>query len=632
MLTGMRAFAKSKWAIVLLALLALALGVGVGISNPFAGVTGGGFVQAGDHSFGTRDANRFLNQYIRNVDRETGEVLSAQQAAQDGITNQIVGVLQQRAATLAYADEMGVKASPTAVAKIFAEAPRFRDALGMIQIGEIENFAFSESFRDRAEFEEYQRDEVTLGYLEQSALAGLATPQVLVDPLVDWVGERRRISYALLTEGTLPEIADPTEEELRAFYEERRAAFEQPERRAITGILYSPQDFVDPSPITDEMVASAYETRIRSYTTGESREIVEVTSASTASVQAVVDLVKQGVGVEEAVSRVDGVSQTVRTVMADEMADPDYGSLIFGLPVDEIAGPFPIDETPTAVMVTSVVGGEVQPLEEVAEDLRVELAEQDAARAFNTSSETFYDLVGAGVPIEEIAAELELPVITLMPIDRNGASERFGQTVTFRDAPDALAQLFALQPGDTTDVVEENDLRGVFRLDAVIEPRTPSFEEVRDELEPIYLSVKRTEQADELLASVVARVNAGEELNDVAAEVGLQAMNPEQLATRPMDPNMPNALLSAAFSLEEGTASVMRDPQAGPMVVMVREVQPIDPEQRPQAEAQVQSIVRESLSQDLQQSFIVAINEEVDVRINANAVNEYLNSYLEEPQ
>ena len=66
---------------------------------------------------------------------------------------------------------------------------------------------------------EYQRDEVTLGYLEQSALAGLATPQVLVDPLVDWVGERRRISYALLTEGTLPEIADPTEEELRAFYE-----------------------------------------------------------------------------------------------------------------------------------------------------------------------------------------------------------------------------------------------------------------------------------------------------------------------------------------------------------------------------------------------------------------------------
>ena len=48
MLTGMRAFAKSKWAIVLLALLALALGVGVGISNPFAGVTGGGFVQAGN--------------------------------------------------------------------------------------------------------------------------------------------------------------------------------------------------------------------------------------------------------------------------------------------------------------------------------------------------------------------------------------------------------------------------------------------------------------------------------------------------------------------------------------------------------------------------------------------------------
>lgn len=632
MLSGMRAFAKSKWAIVLLALLAIALGVGVGISNPFAGVTGGGFVQAGNHSFGTRDANRYLNQYIRNVDQETGEVLTAQQAAAQGITNQIVGVLQQRAATLAYADRMDVKASPTAVAKIFAEAPRFRDALGMIQLGEIDNFAYNESFRDRAEFESFQRDEVTMGYLEQAALAGLSTPQILVEPLVEWVGERRQISYAVLTQSSTPEVADPTTEELQAFYDERRAGFEQPERRAVSAILYSPQDYVDTSPITDEMVASAYEARIRTYTSGELRQIFEVTSGSASNVQAVVDLVKQGVSVQEAVAQVSDVTLDERDVETGDIADPDYSSLIFGLPVGEIAGPFPIEGVSTAVVVESVSGGNVRPLEDVAEELRVELAEQDARRAFNSSSETFYDLVGAGVSLEEIAAELQLPIITLLPVDRNGASERYGAVSIFRGAPDGLAQLFNLQEGETTDVVEENDLRGVFRLDEIVEPYTPTFDDVRDELEPIYRSVKLSEQVDEMLSTVVSRVNAGEDLEVVAGEFGLRTANPEQYATRPMDPNMPNPVLAAAFGLEQGTAGIVRDQQSGPLVVVVRDIQPIDPTQRELAQSQVEALVRDSLSQDVQQAFTVAVTNAVDVRINENAVNQYLNSYLEDPQ
>ena len=632
MLSGMRAFARSKWAIVLLALLVLALGVGVGISNPFTGVTGGGFVQAGEHNFGTRDANRYLNQYIENVNLETGESIRPEQAAREGVTNQIIGVLVQRASSLAFSDKIGVKASPTAVAKIFAESPRFRDALGLIQLSQIDSFAYNESFRDRSELEAFQRDEVTMGYLEQAALAGLETPGVLVDPLVDWVGERRRIAYARLSEASVPEVAEPTDEELVGFFDERKAMFEQPERRAVSGILYSPDDFVDPEPITDEMVASAYEARIRTYTTGEKRELVEITADSTAVVQTVVDLIKQGGEIDAAVSQVSGAVAARRTVGMSDIANEDYAGLVFGLPPGEVAGPFPVDEVPTAVMVVSIEAGVVQPLEEVAEALRLELAEQDARRAFNASSEIFYDLVGAGVPLEEISDELGVPLFSFIPVDRGGNSEAYGSNPTFAAFPDVLAELFQIQAGESTDVVEGDDTRAIFRVDLVVEPRTPDFEEVREDLAPLYRSVRVSEAANAVVDDAVSRINAGEDFAAVAREVEMIVAEPDAFANRPMDPNRPNPLLTTAFSLEAGQAGVARDAQAGPLIVVVREIETIDPEQRDTAEQQVRQLIAESLQRDIQQTYWFALESEVEVKTNANAINEYLNSYLEVAQ
>lgn len=632
MLSGMRAFAKSKWAVVLLVLLAIALGVGVGISNPFAGVTGGGFVQAGDHSFGTRDANRYLNQYIENVSLETGETVRPEQAAREGVTNQIIGVLMQRAASLAFADKVGVKASPRAVAKIFAEAPRFRDALGLIQISEIDNFANNQSFRDRAELEGFQRDEATIGYLEQAALAGLETPDILVAPLVDWVGERRLISFARLSEASVPDIAEPTEEDLAAFYEERKAMFEQPERRAISAIIYSPEDFVDVEPITDEMVASAYETRIRSYTTGERRDIIEITSDSTSTVQTVVDLIKQGQAPQQAVDQTAGAQLTTRNVSVEDLDDQNYSGLVFGLPEGDVAGPFTIEETPTAVLVTSIEPGVVQPLEEVADDLRRELAMQDARRAFNTSSETFYDLVGAGIPLEEIADEIGVPSISVLPVDRNGGTESHGATQLFVNTPEALPQLFQLQAGETTDVIEGDDLRAIFRVDSIVDPRTPSIDEVREDLGPLYRSIKTSEAAEKVVTDAVARINAGEDFETVAREAEMIVSHPDALATRPMDPNRPNPLLATAFGLPLDQAGVARDQQAGPIIVTVRAIEPIDPEQRALATQQVQQLISESLQRDFQQTYLFALENTVDVKTNANAINEYLNSYLEDAQ
>ena len=155
---------------------------------------------------------------------------------------------------------------------------------------------------------------------------------------------------------------------------------------------------------------------------------------------------------------------------------------------------------------------------------------------------------------------------------------------------------------------------------------------VRDELLPIYQSVKASEQINEVLEAAVARVNAGEDIDTVARELDFTVAHPDQFATRPMDPNQPNPLLSTAFAIGVGEAAVVAAPQGPPMFVRVRESLPIDEAQRPAALAQVETILNESLSRDVQQTYNYAAGTSVNVKTNVNAVTQYLNSYLTDEQ
>src|SRR5262245_2932817 len=179
MIGGMRSFAKSPWALALFALIVVALVTTLG--DPFQGVMGGGFVQVGDHQVRQRDVNRAVDQELNRVREETGEVLSTRDAAQRGITQQILSQQILRASMLAYADKIGVKASPSAVINLLNRVPGLKDAMGRLDMNLVAQAASRQNMTV-ADLEQDIRKDVTATYLQAAAFTGVVTPEILSRP------------------------------------------------------------------------------------------------------------------------------------------------------------------------------------------------------------------------------------------------------------------------------------------------------------------------------------------------------------------------------------------------------------------------------------------------------------------
>jgi peptidyl-prolyl cis-trans isomerase D len=626
MIGGMRKFAKSKWAILLFALLILSFGV-FGFSDPFQGVSGGGFVKVDGRSIEQRDITRLVDQELERIRQESGEVLSQRDAAQRGITQQILSGEVYRTSVLAYADEIGVRASISAVNNLLMNnAPRFKDPLGRINIQEVRRYAADQG-QTVAQFEKALQDDLTFNYMQTAAFAGVVTPEILSRPLLDYFGEMRTLSVARLTPTSLPEPTPPTDEELRAWYTAHADQFRQPERRRISILTYSAADFTDKVEISDAMIKAEYDRRIRDFSTPQTRNVAQFTGERPA-LQSFVDTVKQGVALEEALGRSQGVTRTDLTVTPGEIAamkpgDEDqktFDDTIFSLPANQIAGPAQVGDAWYVVQVTGITEGVPTPLEQVSDQIRQSIAETEARRMFDATYESFYDMAG-GVSLEEMGKEIGAPVIELAPVNANGQTMSGAQSSLLARNPEAFRSLFSLGAGQMTDVIEGDGERTIMRVDEVVAPFTLPFEEVQADVRTRYLREKLEEEADRLANGMVAAVKAGTPFEQAADANRMAALGAVEVMREP--PRLDAQVLAAAYNLKLDDVAVVKGQNNEPWVVRVDKITPATSEVEASLKPQIDSQIAESLLNDLREVFARGVQKEVQVRPNEKAISAY---------
>ena len=628
MMSVMRSFVKSKWALGLFALLIISFGV-FGVTDPFSGVSGGGFVSAGERSLGARDVSRTLDQEIRSIREENGEILSQAQAAERGIPQAIVQELTQQLTALAYADRIGLRASPVAVAEIIDGAPAFQNGLGQVDRDAIARYA-SEQGYTVPQFETYLQDSLTYDYLRQAALGGLRAPEILSRPIITFLSERRTLTVGRLTEASLPAIPPPSEADLKAFYQERSAAFAQPERRILSAVSYSPEDFLDKVKVDPADVKAEYDRRIREFSGPETREIAQFTAATQKAVQDVVDGVKQGKSLEAAAAATPGVTLAVLQVKAADLTDKAYSDTVFALPKGETFGPMPLGEAFVGVQIRSVIPGEATPFAQLEETLSMDVARRGAGKLFDDSEEMVYDLVSGGASLEDIGSELGAPVIAFAPVDGSGRFEGGAQPGLLSRHPEAVNAVFALSAGEVGQIVEADGERLILRVDTIVPARTPAFEEVSARLPPLYLAAKQVEAAEKAAGDVVKAVQGGKTFEAAAAAAKLRVITLPEPITRANAAGLDPAIVEGVFALQAGIASVVRDNQGEPWVVRVEGIEPGGANPDPQLVAQVSGLVQQSLTRDIGEAFSRGVTAVVKPKSNEGAIKAYLDGFTTE--
>ena len=93
-----------------------------------------------------------------------------------------------------------------------------------------------------------------------SLLGGMQAPTPYLEAVNRFTNQTREVATFRLTDANLATIADPTEEQLQAYYDEHKDEFRAPERRSFTTVTLSPQLLAEPDVVGADAVRRAYET------------------------------------------------------------------------------------------------------------------------------------------------------------------------------------------------------------------------------------------------------------------------------------------------------------------------------------------------------------------------------------
>lgn len=625
MIGGMRKFAKSKWALVVL-FIPLVISLALFLPDNFGGGLAGGTVsRIGGREIKTLDIDRDMQQALERLRVEQGRVLSQAEAAAEGIPQSVYQELEIQNTLLAYADKVGVSATPDSL-KPYLE----RNNLMVNEFGRLTRDTIMAAAQRRnqttREFEGFLKDYLTQQYIRAAAGSALAVPNILSQPWVNYLGESRTISFAQVTAATAPAPAEPNDGEMQTWYEANKARFEQPERRRISVLTYTPDDFLDKVALTDEQVRTEYQNRIKEYSTPETRTIVEYTSDNRNAVQAFIDLSVQGIPLDQALTQAPGLQRVVSTLKPEDVANEEYRTFLFSLPAGKVHSiPIQLEEGDPwkAVLVESVTPGIPTPFEEVAEKVRRDVAFPEAATLFENSGENFRDAAG-GQPLEDIGKEFGIPVIKLAPIDAQARTAQGEQAQIMTQNVDALRQLFTMNAGEMTNVMEGENVRSMFRLDEIVAPFTLPLAEVKDRVKNIMMTERAIAARKAAADGMVTAVKAGTAFEKAAADAKLTAL-PALTVVRASNPPIDPAVVAAAFNLKAGEVGVVSGRDGNPWVARVDKIEPASPEVSAALRAQLGNDVSQSLLRDLNEVFVLGIRSEVEYQRDDAALQAYFN-------
>ncbi len=634
MLGLMRQLMQSKASGIIFGLIILSMAA-FGIENIFSAGIGADFVRSGGRSVDQATFDRRLETYIRTTQERLGRGVSRREAAEQGVLEQILTQETGRVATLGYANGLEANASPLAVFRQVRSIDAFQSGL----TGEFDTDAYRQALSraglSREAYEQDVRDGLTLDYLQGAAAAAVQAPKALTDLQALFAGEARAIAWTAIEASQLPALPEATEDALRAVYNERIALFEEPERRAISVLELSKDDFLHLAEVTEEDIADLYEIeRTRRFAEPETRVFVEARFPTEAAAQT--GLGQLAAGVDP--SAVPGaLSVETRTARRDAVANAAFGDALFSpfQTVGSVLGPIDAGGAWLVGRVEEVRPGDPLPLEAVREEIVDELRSNAAQAAYLEADDELDALIGAGLDIDEIGGRLGVPVLSFAPMDARGVTADGTVLGGFRGAQEALAMAFDLFEGEVSERIDLADATLAVSVDRIIPARTPEFEEIRDRVAETDRALRRRDALDAAVEAARAEIAGGEAtIAAVAERFGAEVRRPAATVQRGQPPadDTPRSVLAAAFQGGVGSATTAQGRSAEEAIIVV--VERIDrpgPETvaalAPAAAAQTAN----QLSEDLLLTLQAKIQETVEIETNDAAFAAYKARVLDQP-
>ncbi|MCA8891920.1 MAG: SurA N-terminal domain-containing protein [Hyphomonas sp.] len=598
------------------------------IFNQVRNGLGSDLLAAGKSSVTVEAFDRRIEVMLRNVNQQSDDPMTKEQAIERGMVDQVFQLQQSQTTMLGFASKIGIEPSTDAVLAELRKQDAFKNPLtGELDLATYQRVLAQNRF-SQAEYEAQLKSDLTLQALQTGTLAGLMPPDVLKAIQTRYLAESRDVAWFILDAADVPVPAEPTEEEVLAFYNENLDALKQPERRAVDLLKVSADDFLSQVEVTDQEIATIYEaSKSERFSEPEQRTYVELMFDTRDAARDAFAALAGGADP----STLQGiVSRESRTSLAADVEDPLLRDAMFGpgRQSGALFGPKDMGDGRWLVArLVSIQPGAVFPLESVSDEIRSGLARERATLLLYDKLEALDRSINAGFDLKQIAGEIGVPVISFEPVDKNGYTEDGLPMIGLLEAGDAFQQAFLMNVDDTSNQFTKDDVTYVISTREIVPPSTPEFDEVKDDVRQALVLRNEGEAAQTMVNEIKDRVTSGAStLEAEARAVNAPVETPPTSITRMTaeESGLPNSAIGGIFSGKPGDVFTYPNRTGDKyMIVQLQAVNDPSAEALAVADPDASSSLVSSLDSDLAAAMEAEMAGAVKLKVNGAAYNAY---------
>jgi len=588
----------------------------------FQGFGSQDLIIVGDTKIGPHEYMRAQQDVLRAMSSQAGRSLSLQEARALGLDSRVMERLIGGAAVDAHARALHLAIGDTAILDEIMKDPAFKDPSG--------NFSpalFQQTLQAMGINEQGYIDSLRERNLRRQILSTVgkvaAGPDVLVTALNNFNGETRTLRYVLVPQSAAGTIPDPTDEDLKRYYDNHRGKFTQPEYRKIGVLAVTPETVKNEVQIKDSDVRAAFEARKDQLGTPEKRHVQQISFPDKAAADAAYQKIQSGTDFA-AVAKEQGVSDAdidLGKVTRAELADPAMGNAAFKLEQNKVSEPITGSLGSVVLLrVTEIEPGKSPSFEEAKADLEKKILKERASGAIFDLHDKIEDQLASGSKLSEIADKLKLNYVLIDQVDRQGKKPD-GSTVTLPAQKDVLNAVFSTDVGVENDPIDAKD-DGViwYEVLGVIPEQLKPFDQVKDEATKDWKTEEVRTQLAKYTQDLVNSLSGGKSLEDVAKDLNQQVLTSDPLKRDSITVNVLPAAVAQAFSLpEKGYGSAPSGVEEGRIVFQVDKVTP-PPQLNPSETARLKQQIGQLIGEDVVAEYFSALENRYGVSVNEQAL------------
>ncbi|MEK1928099.1 MAG: SurA N-terminal domain-containing protein [Rhizobium giardinii] len=547
--------AAQTWVVKgLLALLVVSFGVW-GVSTSLVSGSADAVVTVGDVKVSPSDFRLAYERQVAQLSRQFGTRLTREQARAFGVEAQVYSQLVAGATLDQLSNDLNLGLSQDRLATLISEDPAFRGVNG-----QFDRLTFSSVLRNAGLREKdyiNNRSQVAVRSQIVEALSdGYIPPKVLGDALRQYRNQTRTIDYLLLSNANIDPVKAPSDEVLKPWFESHKADYRAPEFRKISYVKLEPSDIADPASVTEEEIRAEYEKRKDRFRTPETRTVEQLAFPSRAEADAAAVKLSTGTSYDQLVADAGKTASDVLLgdFTRDRMPDAKLADAAFAVKADGQTTPV-IDGAfgPVILRVTNIKPETIRGFDDVKEELRKDLALSNAADEIMGIHDKFEDARVSGASMQEAASQTNLKLVVLNAVDARGNDAEGEAIAGIPEAKTLLSEAFKAEVGaETLPVNLGRDGYVWFDVEAITPARDRTLDEAREKVVADWTAEQQRNALAAKATELKGRVEKGETLAAIAAELGIAVETKSGLRRSSEDAALSPAAVAVAFGGANG--------------------------------------------------------------------------------